>query len=159
VKIGPAFPLVRAAPGPQRPRRGCRGLRVVGAVLVYLAASQGPVVAELVHQADHLLRSPNRTRLASEGEALPPGPHSHGRSEAPSNDHSHGTLLDGILAAAEEAGEPSGVAMAPAVPLHLPGAPPVEPKGIGEEVTAPPESPLPILPAALRVPPTPPPQA
>ncbi len=156
---GPTSSLHRRTPGPRRPRRGCRGLRVVGAVLVYLAASQGPVMAELVHQADHLLRTPNRTRLATEGEVAPPQPHSHAPAASAAGDHSHGTLLDGILAAAEQAGDPSGVALAPAVPLHLPGAPPVQPSGIGGATTLPTPPPLPLLPAALRVPPTPPPRA
>lgn len=154
---GSAPSLLRAAPGLRRPRPGCRALRVLGAVLVYLAASQGPVVAELVHQADHLLRAPTRTRTAAEWTVGPAAPHSHAPAAAPV-DHSHGVLLDGILAAAEQAGDAPEVAMTPVVPLHLPGAGPVQARAIVRDVAQPRAPAPPPLPASLRSPPTPPPR-
>jgi hypothetical protein len=150
--------LLRAAPGLRRPRPGCRAFRVLGAVLVYLAASQGPVVAELVHQGDHLLRAPTRTLTAAEWTAGPTAPHSHGPAAAAPADHSHGVLLDGILAAAEQAGDSTEIAVTPVVPLHLPGAPPVQSMGVLRGVAQPRAPAPPPVPASLRTPPTPPPR-
>lgn len=155
--MGVLSPPRRPGSGPRRPGPGCASLRVLGAVLIYLAASQGPVVAELVHQVDHLVRAPVRASVAPQGE--PTRRHSHRVPTWDSpQDHSHGAILDGILAAAEEAEAPAGVAIVPVMALHLPGGAPVRGVQPGRTTTAP-RAPVPSpVPGTLQTPPTPPPR-
>jgi hypothetical protein len=99
----------------------------VGAVVVYLAASQGPVVAELLHHVDHAVRG--SASVGTDGTG-PGAERSHtGRSHtgaawAPDPGHSHGRFLDGVLAAVvgSDPGEvPLRVPPVASVALHLPG--------------------------------------